>query len=86
MVEGNEVKKAFAAMSGLAALGGFVMRQWLNYERRSLKYQKVRAELDNPVLSPVRIRKAFVIANVSCLKATAEDGKRAHRSALARAA
>src|ERR1700730_13017944 len=40
-VEGNEVKKAFAAMSGLAALGGFVMRQWMNYQRRSLKYQKV---------------------------------------------
>jgi hypothetical protein len=86
VVEGNEVKKDFAAMSGLAALGGFIMRQWMNYERRSLKYQKVRAELDNPVLSPVRIRKAFVIANVSCLKTTAEDGKRAHRSALARAA
>jgi len=41
VVEGNEVKKAFVAMSGLAALGGFVMRQWMNYERRSL----VRAEL-----------------------------------------
>jgi hypothetical protein len=40
-VEGDEVKKAFAAMSGLAALGGFVMRQWMNYQRRSLKYQKV---------------------------------------------
>ena len=39
-VEGDEVKKAFAAMSGLAALGGFVMRQWMNYQRRSLKYQK----------------------------------------------
>jgi uncharacterized protein DUF3754 len=40
-VEGDEVKKAFAAMSGLAALGGFVMRQWVNYQRRSLRYQKV---------------------------------------------
>jgi hypothetical protein len=49
------------------------MGQWMNYERRSLKYQKVRAELDNPDLSPVRIFKAFVIANVSRLKATAED-------------
>jgi hypothetical protein len=38
VVEGNEVKKDFAAMSGLAALGGFIMRQWMNYERRSLKY------------------------------------------------
>jgi hypothetical protein len=73
-------------MSGLAALGGFVMRQWMNYERRSLKYQKVRAELDNPVLSPVRICKAFVIANVSCLKAIAEDCKGRGLSALARAA
>jgi hypothetical protein len=30
VVEGDEVKKDFAAMSGLAALGGFVMRQWMN--------------------------------------------------------
>jgi Protein of unknown function (DUF3754) len=27
-------------MSGLAALIGFVMRQWLRYQRQSLKYQK----------------------------------------------
>jgi hypothetical protein len=41
VVEDDDVKKAFAAMTGLAALGGFVMRQWMNYQRRSLKYQKV---------------------------------------------
>jgi len=40
-VKDDEVKKAFAAMTGLAALGGFVVRQWMNYQRRSLKYQKV---------------------------------------------
>ena len=27
-------------MSGLVALGGFVLRQWLKYQRQSLKYQK----------------------------------------------
>jgi hypothetical protein len=54
VVEGDEVKKDFAAMSGLAALGGFVMRQWMNYERRSLKYRA--SGLDNPV-SPVRKRR-----------------------------
>jgi hypothetical protein len=39
-VEHDELKRAFAAMSGLAALIGFVMRQWLRYQRQSLKYQK----------------------------------------------
>jgi hypothetical protein len=39
-VEHDELKRAFAAMSGLAALVGFVMRQWLRYQRQSLKYQK----------------------------------------------
>jgi hypothetical protein len=34
------MKSAVAAMSGLVALGGFVMRQWLRYQRQSLKYQK----------------------------------------------
>ena len=32
--------KAFAALSGLAALGALIMRQRLKYERLSLKYQK----------------------------------------------
>jgi hypothetical protein len=39
-VEHDELKTAFAAMSGLAALIGFVMRQWLRYQRQSLKYQQ----------------------------------------------
>jgi hypothetical protein len=39
-VENDAIKKAFAALSGLAALGGFIFRQWLRYQRQSLKYQK----------------------------------------------
>ena len=39
-VEHDELKRGFAAMSGLAALIGFVMRQWLRYQRASLKYQR----------------------------------------------
>jgi len=43
-VEQDAVKKAFAAISGLAALGGFILRQWLRYQRQSLKYQKEIAD------------------------------------------
>jgi hypothetical protein len=39
-VEHDALKRAFAAMSGVAALIGFVMRQWLRYQRQSLRYQK----------------------------------------------
>jgi hypothetical protein len=39
-VEHDQMKAAFAAMSGLAALIGFMMRQYLRYQRQSLKYQK----------------------------------------------
>jgi hypothetical protein len=39
-VEDDQFKGAFAAMSGLVALGGFVMRQWMKYQRQSLMYQK----------------------------------------------
>lgn len=39
-VEHEQVVKAFAALSGLAALGALIMRQRLKYERLSLKYQK----------------------------------------------
>jgi hypothetical protein len=39
-VEDSQMKSAFAAMSGLVALGGFVMRQFTKYQRQSLKYQK----------------------------------------------
>jgi hypothetical protein len=39
-VQDDDLKKAFAAVSGLVALGGFVMRQWLKYQRQSLRYHK----------------------------------------------
>jgi len=43
-VEGDSVKQALAALSGLGALGGFVARQWIKYERQKLRYQKQVAE------------------------------------------
>ncbi len=39
-VEHEQVVKSLAALSGVAALGGLIMRQRLRYERLSLKYQK----------------------------------------------
>jgi hypothetical protein len=33
------MKKALAALSGLVALGSFVIRQWVKYQRQSLRYQ-----------------------------------------------
>jgi hypothetical protein len=39
-MKGDEMAAAFAAVSGLVALGGFVMRQWLRYRHQALKYQK----------------------------------------------
>lgn len=39
-VEDSQLKGALAAVSGLVALGGFIMRQWVKYQRQSLKYQK----------------------------------------------
>ena len=39
-MKGDEMATAFAAVSGLVALGGFIMRQWLRYRHQSLKYQK----------------------------------------------
>ena len=36
----TDMKTALAALSGLVALGGFIMRQWVKYQRQSLKYQK----------------------------------------------
>jgi hypothetical protein len=38
-VEDKDMKTALAALSGLTALGAFVMRQWVKYQRQSLKYQ-----------------------------------------------
>jgi hypothetical protein len=40
----EEMAGALAALSGLVALGGFVMRQWLRYQRQSLKYQQELTE------------------------------------------
>ncbi len=39
-VEDDQMKGALAALSGLVALGGFMMRQWVKYQRQSLMYQK----------------------------------------------
>jgi hypothetical protein len=38
-VKDEEMAGALAALSGLVALGGFIGRQWLRYQRQSLKYQ-----------------------------------------------
>jgi hypothetical protein len=43
-VNDNDLKKALAAMSGLIALGAFMMRQWMRYQRQSLLYHKELAE------------------------------------------
>ncbi|MBB4287099.1 TMEM143 family protein [Roseospira goensis] len=40
-VEQQDLAKALAAMSALAGLGGFLMRQWIKFERQVLKYQMV---------------------------------------------
>ena len=39
-VHDDDMKTALAALSGLVALGGFLMRQWLKYKHQSLKYHK----------------------------------------------
>ena len=39
-VEDDALKQALGAISGLGALGGFLARQWIKYERQKLKYQK----------------------------------------------
>jgi len=38
-VEDEDLKIALAALGGLVALGGFILRQWVKYQRQSLKYQ-----------------------------------------------
>jgi hypothetical protein len=38
-VEDKDMKTALAALSGLVALGAFVLRQWVKYQRQSFKYQ-----------------------------------------------
>jgi hypothetical protein len=39
-VHEDDTKEALAAVSALVALGGYLTRQWLKYQRQSLKYQK----------------------------------------------
>ena len=43
-VEGDRVKIALGALSGLAAVGAFMMRQWVKYQRQSLQHQKALAD------------------------------------------
>ena len=43
-VQEDAMKQAIGALSGLGALGGFLARQWIKYERQKLKYQKQVAE------------------------------------------
>jgi hypothetical protein len=38
-IEDNDMKTALAALSALVALGGFIVTQWVRYQRQSLKYQ-----------------------------------------------
>lgn len=44
VIEESELKRALAAVSGLAAVGAFVMRQRLKYEAQTLRYQKQLAD------------------------------------------
>ncbi|MBC7768252.1 MAG: DUF3754 domain-containing protein [Phycisphaerales bacterium] len=43
-IEEDELKRAVAAVSGLVAVGAFVMRQRLKYEAQTLRYQKQLAD------------------------------------------
>jgi hypothetical protein len=38
-VQDSDMKTALAALSGLVALGGFIVTQWVRYQRQSLKYR-----------------------------------------------
>lgn len=44
VIEDDELKRALAAVSGLVAVGAFVMRQRLKYEAQTLRYQKQLAD------------------------------------------
>ena len=44
VIEQDELKSAVAAISGLVAVGAFVMRQRLKYETQTLRYQKRLAD------------------------------------------
>ncbi|MDX2275782.1 MAG: DUF3754 domain-containing protein [Hyphomonadaceae bacterium] len=43
-IEESDLKRALAAVSGLVAVGAFVMRQRLKYEAQTLRYQKQLAD------------------------------------------
>jgi hypothetical protein len=43
-VRDDEMAAALAGVSGLVALGGFIVRQWVKFQRRSLLYQKQIAD------------------------------------------
>jgi hypothetical protein len=43
-VQDDELSAALAALSGLVALGGFIVTQWVKFQRQSLMYQKVLSD------------------------------------------
>jgi hypothetical protein len=43
-VRDEQVTAALAGLSGFVALGGFVVRQWVKFQRQSLLYQKQLAD------------------------------------------
>jgi hypothetical protein len=42
--EDDEIGAALAAVSGLVALGGFIVTQWVKFQRQTLMYQKVLSD------------------------------------------
>lgn len=56
-VQEDSVKQALAALSGLGALGGFMIRQWTKYERQKLRYQK--QVLDNAYFNNINNNRGF---------------------------
>ncbi|WP_112323900.1 DUF3754 domain-containing protein [Oceanibium sediminis] len=56
-VEEDSLKQALAALSGLGALGGFLLRQWTKYERQKLRYQK--QVLDNAYFNTINNNRGF---------------------------
>lgn len=56
-VEEDSLKQALAALSGLGALAGFLVRQWTKYERQKLRYQKL--VLDNAYFNSVNNNRGF---------------------------
>jgi hypothetical protein len=43
-VEDSDLKTALAGLSALLALGGYLLQQWMRYQRQTLKYQKRLAD------------------------------------------